>query len=133
MGPALSLAGAASGQCVGDKLVDDNPGMLGDLGTLRDAALNVSVAGGQTYRIRVAGYGPAGNEGLFVLHVEFGACPVDWDNNGVVNSTDVGEFINTWFEDQANGTLNADFDTNGLSNSTDVGEFINAWFVGCEI
>ncbi len=62
-------------------------------------------------------------------------CPVDWDHNGVVNSADVGEFINTWFEDQANGTLFADFDGNGISNSTDVGEFINAWFaattLGC--
>ncbi len=58
-------------------------------------------------------------------------CVSDWDRNGTVNSTDVGEFINTWFEDQANGTLNADFDGNGLSNSTDVGEFINAWFTPC--
>jgi hypothetical protein len=60
------------------------------------------------------------------------ATGVDWDGNGVVNSADVGQFINTWFEDQANGTLNADFDGNGISNSTDVGEFINAWFVGCD-
>jgi len=55
-------------------------------------------------------------------------CRVDWDLNGVVNSTDVAAFINSWFEDQVNGTLTADFDGNGASNSTDVSEFINVWF-----
>ncbi len=58
-------------------------------------------------------------------------CLVDWDGNGIVNSTDVGEFINDWFEDQVFGTLVTDWDNNGIVNSTDVGEFINAWFVGC--
>ncbi len=52
----------------------------------------------------------------------------DWDQNGIVNSTDVGEFINDWFADQVNGTFVADFDGNGIVNSTDVGEFINVWF-----
>ncbi len=52
----------------------------------------------------------------------------DWNNDGLVNSTDVGEFINDWFEDQVFGTLITDFDGNGISNSTDVGEFINLWF-----
>ncbi len=61
-------------------------------------------------------------------------CLTDWDLNGVINSTDVGEFINDWFEDQVNGTLLADFNGNGISNSTDVSDFINQWFVelgGC--
>jgi hypothetical protein len=58
-------------------------------------------------------------------------CPVDWNNDGVVNSTDVSDFINSWFEDQASGTLVTDFDLNGVSNSTDVSMFINAWFNGC--
>ncbi len=56
------------------------------------------------------------------------ACPTDIDGNGVVNSTDVGEFINAWFLDQVKGTLVADWDGNGIVNSTDVGEFINSWF-----
>jgi hypothetical protein len=56
-------------------------------------------------------------------------CAVDWDANGIVNSTDVAAFINSWFEDQAAGTLTADFDGNGVVNSTDVSEFINVWFV----
>ncbi len=72
----------------------------------------------------------------FILMGDDGSadCPVDWDRNGIVNSADVGAFINSWFEDQANGTLIADFDGNGISNSTDVGEFINVWFAsqqGC--
>ncbi len=56
-------------------------------------------------------------------------CLTDIDCNGVVNSSDVGEFVNLYFADQANGTLLADFDHNGVSNSADVGEMINAWFV----
>ena len=55
-------------------------------------------------------------------------CVVDWDQNGVVNSTDVAAFINSWFEDQVAGTLIADFDGNGVVNSTDVSDFINVWF-----
>jgi len=60
---------------------------------------------------------------------ELGApCPADWNDDGVVNSTDVSEFINSWFTDQVEGTFIADFDDNGVVNSTDVSEFINAWF-----
>ncbi len=69
--------------------------------------------------------------GQFILNVEFQCCRVDWDGNGVVNSTDVSSFINDWFEDQAMGTVTTDFNGDGLSNSTDVSDFINAWFEGC--
>ena len=55
-------------------------------------------------------------------------CPADWDGNGVVNSTDVSNFINSWFEDQDAGTLLADWNRDGVSNSTDVSDFINSWF-----
>jgi len=57
------------------------------------------------------------------------ACPADWNDDGVSNSTDVSEFINDWFVDQAQGTIVTDFNQDGVSNSTDVSEFINAWFV----
>ncbi len=57
-------------------------------------------------------------------------CLADWNHDGIVNSTDVGEFINDWFEDQVNGTLQTDFNHNGISNSTDVSDFINAYFTG---
>jgi hypothetical protein len=52
----------------------------------------------------------------------------DWTGDGVVNSTDVAQFINDWFFDQDNPTLIADFDRNDVTNSTDVSEFINTWF-----
>ncbi len=65
---------------------------------------------------------------LTVIYTPPPECPADWDHNGIVNSTDVGEFINDWFEDQVNGTLITDWDHNGIVNSTDVGEFINAYF-----
>jgi hypothetical protein len=55
-------------------------------------------------------------------------CPADWDHNGVVNSTDVSNFINDWFTDQAGGTLVTDWDHNGVVNSTDVSQFINDFF-----
>jgi hypothetical protein len=62
------------------------------------------------------------------LTVGVPSCEADWDANGVVNSTDVSEFINAWFTDQAKGTLVSDWDDNGVVNSTDVSAFINSWF-----
>jgi hypothetical protein len=56
------------------------------------------------------------------------ACPADWNEDGVVNSTDVSDFINDWFTDQVEGTLVTDFNGDGVSNSTDVSDFINGWF-----
>jgi hypothetical protein len=61
-------------------------------------------------------------------------CPADFDGSGVVNSTDVSEFVNAWFTDQVAGTLVADWTGDGVVNSTDVSEFINTWFgaaAGC--
>jgi hypothetical protein len=55
-------------------------------------------------------------------------CRADFNADGVVNSTDVSDFINAWFEDQEAGTLTTDWDRNGVVNSTDVSGFINAWF-----
>jgi hypothetical protein len=102
-----------------------------DAGLLRDSALRLLVAGGQVYRVRVASTGAAGPFGQFMLHVDFTCCAVDWDNNGVVNSTDVSQFINDWFDDQANGTLQTDINNDGVANSTDVSDFINAWYESC--
>jgi hypothetical protein len=55
-------------------------------------------------------------------------CIADFNCDGVVNSTDVSDFINQWFEDQVKGTLVTDWDGNGVANSTDVSSFINSWF-----
>jgi hypothetical protein len=65
-------------------------------------------------------------EFLFVVET---VCRADFNNDGVVNSTDVSDFINAWFADLATGTFITDWDGNGVVNSTDVSEFINDWFV----
>jgi hypothetical protein len=55
-------------------------------------------------------------------------CIADFNNDGIVNSTDVSDFINQWFQDQLDGTFLTDWDHNGVVNSTDVSNFINDWF-----
>jgi len=55
-------------------------------------------------------------------------CGADFNCDDVSNSTDVSDFINQWFTDQAKGTFVTDIDGNGVVNSTDVSEFINRWF-----
>jgi len=52
----------------------------------------------------------------------------DFNDDGVVNSTDVSDFINAWFADQIEGTFLTDWDGNGVVNSTDVSSYINDWF-----
>jgi hypothetical protein len=55
-------------------------------------------------------------------------CIADFNNDGIVNSTDVSDFINQWFQDLVDGTFLTDWDHNGVVNSTDVSNFINDWF-----
>jgi hypothetical protein len=55
-------------------------------------------------------------------------CVADWNRDGVANSTDVSDFINTFFADQTSGALNGDVNCDGVSNSTDVSDFINIFF-----
>jgi len=55
-------------------------------------------------------------------------CPADFNNDGTVNSTDVSDFVNQWFQDQVDETLFTDWDNNGVINSTDVSTYINSWF-----
>jgi hypothetical protein len=84
------------------------------------AQANISVDGGAH-----AGTGATdGNPGTIVTTTP----TTDWNGDGVVNSTDVSDFINDWFTDQAKGSLLTDFNHDGVSNSTDVSDFINAWF-----
>ena len=58
-------------------------------------------------------------------------CPADWNHDSVVNSTDVTQYINEWFADQANGTHVTDLDGNNISNSTDVQIMIDRYISGC--
>jgi hypothetical protein len=48
----------------------------------------------------------------------------DFNRNGIVNSTDVSDLINAWFQLRPESDWNA----NGVINSTDVSDFINDWF-----
>jgi hypothetical protein len=48
----------------------------------------------------------------------------DFNRSGIVNSTDVSDMINAWFELRPESDWNA----NGVINSTDVSDFINDWF-----
>jgi hypothetical protein len=96
---------------------------------------------GATTATYTFGAGDEGDEGVYTCAVLGASCPpavtnpctvvvcsTDWNCDDVVNSTDVSEFINSWFADQVGGTHAADFDHNGVVNSTDVSGFINAWF-----
>ncbi len=58
-------------------------------------------------------------------------CLGDWDGSGSVSSADMSAFINDWFIDQVNGSLDADINANGFTNTTDVIDFVNAYFEGC--
>jgi hypothetical protein len=58
-------------------------------------------------------------------------CVADWNRDGTANSTDVSDFINTYYNDDLNGTRDADIfecGKSGVTNSTDVSEFINIYF-----
>jgi hypothetical protein len=57
-------------------------------------------------------------------------CVADWNRDGVVNSADVGDFINDWFSDLENGTTFTNiYDCrNSGVNSTDVSEMVNEYF-----
>jgi hypothetical protein len=58
-------------------------------------------------------------------------CEADFNHDATVNSTDVSDFINQWFQDQVDATLVTDWDLNGIVNSTDVSEYISAFFEPC--
>jgi hypothetical protein len=66
--------------------------------------------------------------GVNLFIVAPSGCAADFNRDGTVNSTDVSDFINQWFQDQLDGTLLTDWDHNGVVNSTDVSDFINDWF-----
>lgn len=55
-------------------------------------------------------------------------CRGDFDRNGFVESDDLAEFINCYFNDACAG---ADFDNSGERTADDLAEFINAFFGGC--
>jgi hypothetical protein len=55
-------------------------------------------------------------------------CAADLNRNGVVEPSDIAQFVNTWFADLSDGTFHADFDGNGLVEPADVAAFVALWF-----
>jgi hypothetical protein len=58
---------------------------------------------------------------------ECAGCPVDWNGDDVVNSTDISAFITAWLASVQGATPAADFNEDGAVNSTDISAFITAW------
>jgi hypothetical protein len=52
-------------------------------------------------------------------------CLVDWNHDGVVNSSDFFAFVNAFFAGDA------DFNISGTTNSQDFFDFLNGFFAGC--
>jgi len=122
---------------IGDTVVVNNDGLHG----MEERSGVISLKAG-LHACRVEFFENGGGAGLIVSVAAAGMpkqvvaasmfrrdwCPVDWDGNGTVNSTDISEFINSWFIDQANGTSITDINNDGVSNSTDVSDLINGYF-----
>lgn len=63
------------------------------------------------------------------------SCPVDWNGDDAVNSTDISAFLGTWLTSVGVPDLAADFNGDGVTNSTDISAFLAAWLeavtIGC--
>lgn len=75
-----------------------------------------------------AGGGAGGPSPLLTFVVaEGGACPVDWNGDSQVNSSDISAFLTAWLNSVQNGTLEADFNNDLQTNSSDISAFLTAW------
>ena len=61
-----------------------------------------------------------------------GGCPVDWNGDDVVNSSDISAFLTTWLASLSGGTLEADFNGDMTVNSTDISAFLTAWLAAVQ-
>ncbi|MBX3359683.1 MAG: immunoglobulin domain-containing protein [Phycisphaeraceae bacterium] len=78
------------------------------------------------YTVRIASSCAGTTSAVAVLTV--GCPPVDIDENGVVEPSDIAIFVAYWNSDLANGTLRADYDHNGVIEPSDIAAFISDWF-----
>ncbi len=54
-------------------------------------------------------------------------CPVDWNADEMVNSSDISAFLAGWLDSLQNGTLDADFNQDQTVNSSDISAFLTEW------
>jgi hypothetical protein len=75
-----------------------------------------------------AGGGAGGPSPILLFSVQpAAACPVDWNQDSQINSSDISSFLTSWLDSLNNQDLNADFDGNGAVNSSDISAFLSAW------
>jgi len=71
----------------------------------------------------------AGADAQFINPLEIGGtgCPVDWNGDGDVNSSDISAFLTGWLASLQDSTLDADFNDDLTVNSSDISAFLTAW------
>ena len=68
------------------------------------------------------------SRGQAIVRVDLpGGCPVDWNNDGSVNSGDISSFLTAWIASVSAPDLTGDFNGDGQTNSGDISAFLTAW------
>ena len=98
-----------------------------DSGTGLASSITFNAVEGQTYAIRVGGFGNAA--GLVFLGVSTctAACPADYNHDGGVDGDDVIAFFGDW----DSGNIAADFNNDTGVDGDDVIQFFEHWDAGC--
>ncbi|MGQ0628969.1 MAG: multiheme c-type cytochrome [Phycisphaerales bacterium] len=63
--------------------------------------------------------------------VPLSSCPIDFNNDGIVEPGDLDEFITFYFSDVEEERNQCDFNNDGIVEPGDLDEFITAYFEGC--
>ncbi len=86
------------------------------------------------YEVRLTVSDPLGLSGSATASMYPNCCRPDWNNDQVVNMSDIAAFLESWVA-AMNGGAPADFDGNGITGSPDIAAFLTAWLtavnVGC--
>ena len=85
---------------------------------------------GRTGAVVLAGslaYVADGNNGLQIINVTTCPCPVDFNNDGIVNTQDFLAFLTAW----ANSDPTADWNADGTINTQDFLAYLADWAAGC--
>jgi subtilisin family serine protease len=89
--------------------------------------VNVPIANGQSYLIRIGGYGGASGS----VHMELGdpcpPCVGDFNLDGGIDGGDIDAFFHAW----EGGDASADVNQDGGIDGSDVSEFFSHWEAGC--